>query len=955
MSGANKYRFISPGVQIKEIDRSQVNNLNDAVGPVVIGRARRGPGMVPVKVRSYEEFVQIFGEPVRGGSEGDVWREGNTTAPMYGTWAAKAYLANSSPLTYVRLMGAERSDATSLGQAGWKTSKSLATTVTDNGGAYGLFIAQSGSGTVNAALAAVFYVEGGAGLALVGKTADTDTDVTGSGVLVKSIGNSYEFRMKVLSSDNVNATGTAVLADTSFNFDKDSEKYIRKVFNTNPTLVNTAITTTDSLEKYWLGETFTDFVQDTVTTSNTGQCFAFIAGLNGLNDFELPALPSSTGWIFSQDLSTVTSSYAPGNMSKLFKFVALGGEGAGDWNQREVKVSISNIKYSPTTFYKYGSFDVEVRRTSDTDATPALLEVFTNCNLDPNSENFVAKRIGDKYLEWTDDLATGEKRHRVFGNFDNISKYVRVEMNPLVSEGGVDPECLPFGFFGPVRYQGVTVTSGSAITGNTSIVKLSGSISLAPVAPVAQSLVGVPAGFTASVVFPELQLRVSASEAGVLSERDAYFGAVTNVGTLAKLNEEFIDLVRVKPENIDTFTPSGSVTENSTIFTLDDVCPVTVGATVVQGKYFWSDGARVAGDSFTAGADSAGVSYKNVLDKGVNKFTLPMFGGFDGLNVKEKEPFANRVLGVSSDPRDNAALYAVQKALDMVADPEVVEMNLLTVPGVTNTTVTNKVLEVAKNRNDTLAIVDLEGGYVPSTENTSLERSRLGNVTVAVANIKARNLNNSFGCAYYPWVSIDSGGGVPLWVPPSVVALGTMASSQESTAVWFAPAGFNRGGLSNGSAGLSVLDVREKLSLKQRDALYEVNVNPIASFPSEGIVIFGQKTLQAVPSAVDRINVRRLVIYLKEKVGKISSRLLFDPNLQVTWDRFLSQVNPLMADTKARFGLSDYKVVLDATTTTPDLIDRNIMYAKIYIKPARAIEFIAIDFIITNTGASFDG
>jgi phage tail sheath protein FI len=290
----------------------------------------------------------------------------------------------------------------------------------------------------------------------------------------------------------------------------------------------------------------------------------------------------------------------------------------------------------------------------------------------------------------------------------------------------------------------------------------------------------------------------------------------------------------------------------------------------------------------------------------------------------------------------------------MVSDPEVVEMNLLTVPGVTNTTVTNKVLDVAKTRNDTLAIIDIEGGYQPTTENASVERSRIGNVNTAVASIKSRALNNSFGCAYYPWVSIDAGGGIPLWVPPSVVALGTMASSQESTAVWFAPAGFNRGGLSNGSSGLNVLDVRERLSLKQRDALYEVNVNPIASFPSEGIVIFGQKTLQATPSALDRINVRRLAIYLKDRIGKISRGILFDPNLQVTWDRFLAQVNPLLADTKARFGLSDYKVVLDNTTTTPDLIDRNIMYAKVYIKPARAIEFIAIDFIITNTGASFD-
>jgi hypothetical protein len=451
---------------------------------------------------------------------------------------------------------------------------------------------------------------------------------------------------------------------------------------------------------------------------------------------------------------------------------------------------------------------------------------------------------------------------------------------------------------------------------------------------------------TASIVFPELRMRVSSSQAGVLNDRDTYFGVVSNVATRAQLNEEYVDLVRVKPFNLDTFVPTGSLTEFSTIFTLDDVNEVS-GAV---GKYFWQNGSRVAGGSITA----VSASYRSLIDKGVDKFVMPMFGGFDGLNVKEKEPFANRVLGVTSEPRSNYAQYSLEKALDMVSDPEVVEMNLLTVPGVTNTTVTNKALDVAKTRNDTLAIVDIEGGYQPTTENASAERSRIGNVNTAVASIKSRALNNSFGCAYYPWVSIDAGGGIPLWVPPSVVALGTMASSQESTAVWFAPAGFNRGGLSNGSSGLNVLDVRERLSLKQRDALYEVNVNPIASFPSEGIVIFGQKTLQATPSALDRINVRRLAVYLKDRIGKISRGILFDPNLQVTWDRFLAQVNPLLADTKARFGLSDYKVVLDNTTTTPDLIDRNIMYAKVYIKPARAIEFIAIDFIITNTGASFD-
>lgn len=951
MSGANKFKFISPGVQIKEIDRSQINNLTDAVGPVVIGRSRRGPGMVPVKVRSYEEFVQIFGEPVRGSSEGDIWREGNLTAPMYATWAAKAYLANSGPLTFIRLMGSEHPELVEGGEAGWKTSNTLSSSVGDNGGgAYGLFVVPSGSNSVTGALAAVFYVDSGVGLALAGATSD-GSSVTGSATLVKSIGNELEFRMKILSSDNLN--GTPVL-DTSFNFDKNSDKYIRKVFNTNPTLVNSNITSLENREKYWLGETFADFMRDTVGSSAlVSGAYAFIAGLKhadvDMSNFQVEAQPSKTGWVLGQDLSAITGSFNPANMPKLFRFVALGGEGSGDWTQRNIKVSISNIKYSPTVYEKYGSFTVEIRKTADTDANPGVLEIYTNVNLNPESENYIAKRIGDKYLEWTDDVVTGEKRHRVFGTFDNISKLVRVEMSALVEENGIDPESLPFGFLGPVRYQKTTISAG-AFAGND-MVQGSGSIPLVPASFSGDLYMpGLSGTLNADLLFPQVKLRVSSSEAGVLNDRDAYYGVVTNQGTLSKLNEDFIDLTRIKPFNLDTFIPSGSITENSTIFTLDDVRQVSGSGGLVSGKYFWQNGSRVAGTSISA----AEGSYKDVLDMGVDKFTVPMFGGFDGLDVKEKEPFANRVLGVSSQATENYAQYTLQKALDMISDPEVVEMNLLTVPGVTNTTVTSKVLDVARSRNDVLSIVDLEGGYQPTTENANPERQRLGNVNTVVSNIKARNLNNSFGCAYYPWVSIDGGNGVPLWVPPSVVALGTMASSQESTAVWFAPAGFNRGGLSNGSAGLSVLDVREKLSLKQRDALYEVGVNPIASFPSEGIVIFGQKTLQATPSALDRINVRRLVIYLKEKVGKISNGILFDPNLQVTWDRFLAQVNPLMADTKARFGLSDYKVVLDATTTTPDLVDRNIMYAKIYIKPARAIDFIAIDFIITNTGASFD-
>jgi phage tail sheath protein FI len=149
------------------------------------------------------------------------------------------------------------------------------------------------------------------------------------------------------------------------------------------------------------------------------------------------------------------------------------------------------------------------------------------------------------------------------------------------------------------------------------------------------------------------------------------------------------------------------------------------------------------------------------------------------------------------------------------------------------------------------------------------------------------------------------------------------------------------------------LGVTEKLSSKDRDTLYEANINPIASFPAEGIVIFGQKTLQVTPSALDRINVRRMMIFVKREISRIASRILFDQNVEVTWSRFTGQVNPFLSTVKSRLGLSDYRVILDKSTTTTDLVDRNVMYAKIFLKPARAIEFIAIDFTITDSGASF--
>ncbi len=160
--------------------------------------------------------------------------------------------------------------------------------------------------------------------------------------------------------------------------------------------------------------------------------------------------------------------------------------------------------------------------------------------------------------------------------------------------------------------------------------------------------------------------------------------------------------------------------------------------------------------------------------------------------------------------------------------------------------------------------------------------------------------------------------------------------------------------MSEGAAGIPVLDVSRRLTSTDRDNLYDVNINPIAKFPAEGIVIFGQKTLQQTRSALDRINVRRLMIFLKREISFIASRLLFRPNTQETWNSFIAQATPLLDSVKSQFGVEDFRLILDETTTTPDLIDRNIIYAKLLVKPTRSAEFFAIDFVVTNSGAGFE-
>jgi phage tail sheath protein FI len=211
-------------------------------------------------------------------------------------------------------------------------------------------------------------------------------------------------------------------------------------------------------------------------------------------------------------------------------------------------------------------------------------------------------------------------------------------------------------------------------------------------------------------------------------------------------------------------------------------------------------------------------------------------------------------------------------------------------------------IDVCSERSDALAVIDLARVYVPAHEERLSKSARVATTPNAAATaLRNRRIDSSYGCTFYPWVQTrDEQSGQLVWIPPTVAMLGVFGSSQAKSDVWFAPAGFNRGGLSDGSAGIPIVNVTERLTSKDRDVLYENRINPIASFPSTGIVVFGQKTLQERQSALDRINVRRLVIYLKKQISILSTQVLFEQNVQATWNRFKGLIEPFLANVKAR-------------------------------------------------------
>jgi hypothetical protein len=567
-----------------------------------------------------------------------------------------------------------------------------------------------------------------------------------------------------------------------------------------------------------------------------------------VQEFSYAATVASTPWVESQ-MYNGTARY------DLFKIHTLSH---GDTENTRFKVQISNIKSSNGT--DYGTFSLVLRAFDDTDKRKSVLEQYNNLTLDPSSPNYIARRIGDRFIRTEDDGKITE-----FGDYSNRSKLIRVEVSGIT----YPITAIPFGH--EAYTIPVAITDGAVIT---------------------------------NAMFPIVVLQNLSSGSSVYSSGFDFESSI-----IADNNKNYL-----KP------IPTNATTSGSNYsFGLDNPYGVT-------------------GTRFGVGLSAAETT--NSTDIASRNFVVAFQGGFNGLDPRTviktgTDITPNNTQGFDCTLSTSKGSQAYAKALNAIQNSDEYDINLLVTPGIIrqyHPYVTTKAIDICESREDVFYIADFVGA----------------GATISEAVEQAAGEDTNYVATYYPWIkTIDVNTNKLVAVPPSVLLVGTYAQNDRLGAEWFAPAGLNRGGIAG------AVQVLNRLTQSERDTLYEGKVNPIAAFPGQGISAFGQKTLQDKASALDRINVRRLLINLKKFVASTSRFLVFEQNTAQTRSKFLNTVNPYLEAVQQRQGLYAFRVVMDETNNTPDVIDRNILQGSVFLQPAKTAEFIVIDFNILPTGASF--
>ena len=1005
MVKAKEQTFRSAGFFDREIDLTARQEGPVGVPAGIIGTAQRGPAFVPVTLGSFPDFDTRFG----------------SLDPKYpATYAAQKFLDNKNALSYMRVLGAGANDSTDdieltrlTGQvksAGFVVTGTAVPAVGKKVGAVQLLVAKHEVQT-NETVGMPIFTDNNSFAA---------TSATNDAFVVRAmLFNTSGSRFMVLDGDEAapalyNDIDDLATLDTSSNFklvlssalgasiftaslNPGSSNYIGKVLNKNPERF--------AEEQHLL---YLDLaVDDEVATVSAD---ASSVGL--LSGSELTSTDSGASSLqFSDALGHFDTRFTAAKTTKfisqpfgatefdLFYFEALDD---GEYPNDKFKISISDVRASTDPGSPFGSFTVQVRAWGDTDQDPQILERFPGCSLDPRSDSYVGKRVGDRKIKYMFDADADEERRLVDeGRYNNRSTRVRVVMEEAVERRLIPAKALPFGFRGMEIIKTndlLTDTSPLAtqtrIGGSGSIDLLSGSII-------------PPLPYRFKVTRGEINSSGFAGNPGVSEETDGrlYWGAKLernkvplNSNTTKEKNALATAYSKLQGlRGLDMLvTGSGADTFNESKFSLarvafsngsvNDLTGTNVehireaayirNATPNTADYTVSDGVLTSRITLATLVNlTSSVEFNRFQT--FTKFTNIMMGGHDGLNILDKDASRMTDKGSSSDTgggaestylspgqaynpagsgKENNAVFSYRTAARIFTDPftlssngaQVPSVNILAIPGIKDSFITDYTATKVKEFALALYVMD-----VPSYDDSGIrlfgdEDSRRPDVRKTAENFDGRAIDNSYAAVYFPDVAIqDNINNRVVEAPASIAAVSALGFNDRVGFPWFAPAGFNRGALSF----VRNLDVR--LTVGDRDVLQDARINPIANFPNSGFVIFGQKNLQLAKSALDRVNIRRLLIEIKRIVSAIARNLVFEQNTSATRARFVNSVTPQLGLIQAQAGIERFDVIMDERNNGTEDVEQNKLNGRIVVVPTRAVEFIAVDFVVTNAGVIF--
>lgn len=562
----------------------------------------------------------------------------------------------------------------------------------------------------------------------------------------------------------------------------------------------------------------------------------------------------------------------------------------GTYTNQAYKIQISNVKLATQVAGSdWGSFTLTVRAFDDSDRRPVILEQFNNLTLDPTSPNYIARIIGDQY-----SYINFNGKIVTYGIYANISQYIRIQMSGI----NYPVTAVPYGFSaystplaGGIGYFNPTMAYTKA------------------------SVYGLfPGKYPSGVDF-------SGPPSGADSELLGLY-PTASVG------------VPAYPDNINYFypVPAGSTAGQNVLFALD----------AEYSKFGVGTGSFISASTIIPAIVDPVNESTNVK---MRNFIFGFQGGFDGQSPSIDIFVGDNIVsgntqGLNCANSKTAGSVAYAQCVGALSNADEWDINLIVTPGIIyslHSYVTNLVVDMCETRGDVFYVLDMyEDGGNPAT----------GQVTEVVD--LAAEFDTSYAGTYYPWIRIlDTNINQIVTIPPSVVMPAIYAANDKVSAEWYAPAGLNRGGIPD------AVGVTDRVIQEERDELYNGKVNPIVSFPGEGYVVWGQKTLQNAASATNRINVRRLLIDIKKFFASVGKYVLFEPSNAQTWNKLLAIANPYLEGIQQRNGLYAFQLVMDSSNNTPALEDQNIMVCQLWIKPTKTAEFLKIPITITTTGASF--